>query len=124
MNQALAYIPPGYATVSVYFLQIMLSRINLSKWQPELTSITDNAGRSPLHWAAAAGRRENLRILLEHPKLEMNIDQSDSAGRTPIMWAISSSNSAAIDCVQLILAKAPWSTSVQVGRRRDGVRGG
>ena len=43
--------------------------------------------RTPLHYAAASGRAEHVRLLLSASRLAIKVDERDVLGRTALMWA-------------------------------------
>ena len=54
-------------------------------------SIKDKKGSTPLHFAARRGNDEIVKLLLEHPKV--NVDDRDSSGKTALHMACSEGQS-------------------------------
>jgi ankyrin repeat protein len=48
----------------------------------------DDTGRCPIHWAAASGVPENVRVLLMQPGIALQLRTQDGYGRTPLSYAI------------------------------------
>ena len=63
-------------------------------------SIKDKKGSTPLHFAARRGNDEIVKVLLEHPKV--NVDARDSYGKTALHMACSEGQSSVC---QLLLNK-------------------
>lgn len=51
--------------------------------------VTDNSGRSPLHYAACSARLECCEVLVDE-RLGLPVDQKDRNGHTPLMCAAAS----------------------------------
>ena len=51
---------------------------------PDLVSSRDNQGKTPLHWAAAAGHQDLVEFLIAN---RADVNARDSNGATPLHWA-------------------------------------
>jgi ankyrin repeat protein len=68
------------------FIQIILRRSLPSDECFESSSIVDNCGRSPLHYAAINGLSSHIALLIESDQ-KLIVDQRDTLGHLPIMYA-------------------------------------
>lgn len=66
--------------------------------------------RTPLHWAAAYGSQENVRLLIKYGANNLMPDQE---GKTPLHWAAMSEVEGAKDCVRTLIGAAPSSVNWQ-----------
>ncbi|XP_045115267.1 inversin-like isoform X2 [Portunus trituberculatus] len=66
--------------------------------------------RTPLHWAAAYGSQENVRLLIKHGANNLMPDQE---GKTPLHWAAMSKADGARDCVRTLIGAAPSNVNWQ-----------
>lgn len=66
--------------------------------------------RTPLHWAAAYGSQENVRLLIKHGANNLMPDQE---GKTPLHWAAMCQAEGAKDCVRTLIGAAPSSVNWQ-----------
>lgn len=92
---------------SVYFMSLFsqyggLVSLSLSDWF--------HIQRTPLHWAAAYGSQENVRLLIKHGSNNLMPDQE---GKTPLHWAAMSEVEGAKDCVRTLIGAAPSSVNWQ-----------
>jgi ankyrin repeat protein len=69
----------------------------------------DDTGRCPIHWAAASGVGENVRVLLMQPGVALQLRTQDGYGRTPLSYAIDG-HEIAVTRVLLTLTEAQTIT--------------
>ena len=72
------------------------------KNRPDLLEDVDRCGHTPLICAAAAGKRENLKILLD---AGANIEAKDKDGWTALMNAATEPEKGHTECVKVLIAK-------------------
>ncbi len=82
----------------------------LEQASPELTYAPDSTGKTALHWAAAQGNDNIVRLLLDHG---FTINTQDEEGNTPLHLAARNGN---LSTVKLLLARDANATLVN----RDG----
>ncbi|XP_063603293.1 inversin-like isoform X2 [Penaeus indicus] len=77
---------------------------------PGTLDTVDHKKRTPLHWAAAYGSEENVRLLIKHGANNLMPDQE---GKTPLHWAAISKAESATACVRTLIGAAPSSVNWQ-----------
>ncbi|KAI6244126.1 Inversin [Aphelenchoides fujianensis] len=77
-------------------------------FDPSSSWLKESKGRSPLHYAAAAGSRACCEVLLAQ---SVPLDQRDSFGQTPLMYAIGAPNAPAV--VRLLARKKKFSVGMR-----------
>jgi ankyrin repeat protein len=70
----------------------------------------DHLGRTPLFWAAGTGQNDVVRMLLQHPSINVNF--KTKASETPLSWAVSSGHK---DVVGQLLQHPDIDPNIRIG---------
>ncbi|XP_064116145.1 inversin-like [Macrobrachium nipponense] len=77
---------------------------------PGTLDAVDHKKRTPLHWAAAYGSDENVKLLIKQGANNLMPDQE---GKTPLHWAAMCKAPGAKGCVKTLISAAPSSVNWQ-----------
>ncbi|XP_068244426.1 inversin-like [Palaemon carinicauda] len=77
---------------------------------PGTLDTVDHKKRTPLHWAAAYGSDENVKLLIKQGANNLMPDQE---GKTPLHWAAMCKAPGAKGCVRTLISAAPSSVNWQ-----------
>lgn len=91
------HTPLHRAVTSNHYVVVMrlLEKLRVLE-QPTVVDAADNTGATPLHYAAADGRVEMLRMLRLYGG---NIEQPDNEGNRPLLWAVFKGADTSIECL-------------------------
>jgi len=104
------------STNNVRLLRETLESIGDKRITKLMTRISDQSGRTPIHWAAERGSATAVSLLMDYGA---NVHMADSMGRTPLMLAVGEGKQNVVAAIVNALAKA--SGRLEVVRAVNGV---